>query len=107
MYIKKERKEEGSRQGEYTLTWSTQRTGGVAPRRNNLIRHQVEHGSENISEEGDTRNKRKTKNEKAKTKKEGENGERQQGRGTKGKRQRCPGGTTNTKHLGLNRGDAS
>ena len=48
-----------------------QRGGGVAPRQKNRIHHQGEQGSERKSEEGDTRNKRKTTKRKNETKKKG------------------------------------
>ena len=59
--------------------------GGVAPRQKNRIRHHGEQGgNESKEEEGDTRNERKT----TKIEKEGENGERQEGKGeTKKKRE--------------------
>ena len=58
--------------------------GGVSLRQKNRTRHQIEHGSEKKSEEGDTRNKRKmAKRRDKKKRRKGKNGERQK----KGKKQ--------------------
>ena len=59
---KQERNKEDSTQGEYAFFLARkQRGGGVAPRQNDIIRHQREQGSEKKNEKSDTKNNRKNK----------------------------------------------
>ena len=84
--MKQERQRERSTSGGYADWLARSAEGGVSRRKDNRIRHKRRHGIEKKSEEGDIRNKGKTKKRKVKTKRRGKRRTAKRKRKTKKKK---------------------